>query len=199
MLYNKNNLNVAKIADAGNAIKPALGSVFFSKKHTVATDSFKLLEVSVDEGLKVEDYPAVDKKTAMRGFKPFMANAMQLKDIKIPKNKNLPILESVAIKHIDDRSIEFLTTDLEVANTTKVMRVDDKFPDYEQLFPIGEPQAIIKINGKFLKSLLEVMTGVDEQVEIKFYAKDKPLVLECGGREKYLQKARGLLMPIRDI
>ena len=60
-MYNKNNLAVAAIASK-SSIKPELASVLFTKDATVATDSFKLVEISTPSGLDYENYPTVNGK-----------------------------------------------------------------------------------------------------------------------------------------
>jgi len=194
MLYNKHNLAVAKIASkSGN--REELASVFFSKDKTAATDSFRLLEVSVNKSVKAEEFPQVEGVSAMRGCNPFLVSAKQVAELKPKGAKHLPITEFVAVKHLDDKRVEFLTTDLESLQVKQARRVDGKFPDYEQVFPQGEPQAEVVLNGEMLAELLKVMAGLHEQVRVKFYGKNKPLVFECGTSE---QKARGLMMPIRE-
>src|SRR3990167_1588711 len=114
MLYNSLNLECAKIADKSDR-RPELSGVLFTASKTVATDTFRLLEVSVPAGIKPEEFPVVDGATAMRGCSPFLVSAKSLRDIKIKPNKSLPILNHVAIKHIDEQQVQFLTTDLETA------------------------------------------------------------------------------------
>lgn len=197
MLYNSLNLEVAKIASKSE-MRPEIAGVFFKQDRTVATDGFRLLEVRTPADVKVEDFPCVDGKAAMRGVQPFIVPARSVREIKIPKVKNgLPIIANVAIKHADARLIEFLTTDLETAKITTARRVEGKFPDYEQLWPAGAPVAEVVVNGALLGELVEIMAKLDRTsaVRIKFFAPDKPIVLEAGNEG---QKGRGLIMPIKE-
>lgn len=196
MLYNSLNLEVAKIASK-SAMRPEIAGVFFKQDRTVATDGFRLLEVRTPADVKVEDFPMVDGKAAMRGIQPFIVPARSLREIKLPKKTNLPICQNVAIKHLDDKRAEFLTTDLETANITTARKVEGKFPDYEQIFPTGEPAAQVVINGELLAELVAIMAKLNKtsSVRLKFYGPEKPIVLEAG---ELNQKARGLIMPIKE-
>ena len=108
MLYNDINLSVAKIASKSNGLKPVLESVMFTKNFTVATDSYRLIEMSVPKNAKASEFPKVDGVSAMQGCSPFLVSAKMLKEkIKIPKKTSLPILGNVAVKHIHDNRVEF--------------------------------------------------------------------------------------------
>ena len=196
MLFNRNNLAVAKFA-AKYGVRQEIAGVLFTKEKTCATDSFRLLEVSVDKNAKPKDFPE-----AMRGFKPFIANAEWVREkLKIPANKiSLPVFNNVAVKHIEDNKITFL---LPTGNTEMmtmpvlVPRVSGKFPDYEAIFPTEEPVAEIVINGEFLSELLKTMSVFDymHKVKIKFYSAEKPLVLEANNEN---QRSRGMIMLIKE-
>lgn len=196
MVYNSLNLEVAKIADKSDA-RPEVAGVFFKSDRTVATDGFRLLEVTAPDRMTPDEFPKVDGKTAMRGVKPFIVPAKSLRDIKIPKSGSLPILSHVAIAHADENRVDFMTTDLDTAKITTARKVQGKFPEYEAIFPTGEPVAEVLINGQYLAGLLEIMAKIDKTgaVRVKFYAGDKPIVLESGNEN---QNGRGLVMPIRE-
>lgn len=195
MLFNRLNLEVAKFASKSD-VKSVIAGVLFKKDKVVATDSFRLLEVSTDKGLDVAEYPRVGKVSAMRGFKPFIVEAKAVKDIKIPRAASLPIAESVAVKHISNDAVEFLTTDLGSTDIKRARRVEGQFPDYEAIIPQGKPVVEVELNGEYLAELLQVMSKLDKvkKVKVKLYGGEKPIVLEAGNTT---QTARGLLMPIR--
>jgi DNA polymerase III sliding clamp (beta) subunit (PCNA family) len=196
MLYNQNNLNVSKVASKSEN-RPEIAGVFFTKDKTVATDSFKLIEMSVPSDVKVEDFPVMDGKSAMRGVQPFIVPAREVGKIKIPVNKNLPILNNIAIKHVDDKRVEFLQSDLGMASIISMHKVDGQYPDYAGIFPAGEPVAEFQVNAGYLSELLDIMGKLDKNkiVKIKVYGGIKPIVFEAGNET---QKARGMLMPIRE-
>lgn len=182
MLYNKINLSVAKIASK-QSHRPEISGVFFTKDKTVATDSFRLVEISVPANVKAEDYP---DNFAMRGVKPFIASGEMIKAIKLDNDG------VVAIKHLHDNRIEFLQGE----NIINVKRIDGEYPDYLSIIPSGEPVAELKINAKYLSEVLDILGklgGATSEVTIKVFAKNKPLVIEAGSDK---QRGKGLVMCI---
>jgi len=196
MLYNQNCVNICKFASKSET-RPELAGVFFKTDRVVITDGFRLIEMTVPSDIKIEDYPKVQGKSAMRGFKPFIISAKELSKIKIPKNKTLFILNNIAVNYVDDQRVELMTTNLETADIKSFKRIDGQFPDYEKIFPTGEVKAEISCNGEMLAEMLEVMSKLDNNnktVKIKFYGDNIPLVLEAKNNN---QEARSLLMPLR--
>jgi DNA polymerase III sliding clamp (beta) subunit (PCNA family) len=197
MLYNKNNLAVAKIA-AKDDIRPEISGVFFTKDKTAATDGYKLIEVSVDKSYTSQDFPIVNHKKILHNCPPFIIPAEEVKKIKLPANKSLPVVENLAIGGVYPEQVELITTNLESGESRLVKRIQGRFPDYEKIFPQGKPRAEISINGKFLEELLSILSNLDttHAVKIKFYDNEKPLVLEASNEN---QKARALLMPLKNL
>jgi hypothetical protein len=194
MLYNSLNLEVAKIASKLDT-KPEIAGVFFTKTKTVATDSFRLIEISVPK-VKAEDYPITPQGSAMRGCDPFIVEATGLGKIKLPKNKSLPIVNNFAVKHIDKDKVEFLTTDLESTQLIQLRRIEGQFPDYEQIFPKDAPVVEVAVNAAYLSGLLDILgkLGGTNGVKMKFYGSDKPIVLEASNGD---QSGRGMIMQIK--
>lgn len=197
MLYNAKNLSVAKMASKSTATRPELTGVYFKRDRTVATDGVCLLEMTTPTGLDIADWPKVKGITAMRGCSPFIVKASMLAErVKLPKKASLPILECAAISHIaDGHFVEFITTDLETTNRNRIAQIDGTFPDYEKIFPTGEPVAEITVNAEAFAGLLTVMSKLKNKVKISFHSKDKPLVLWC---EDNQQQARGLMMGMKE-
>jgi len=197
MLYNQHNLDVAKIASK-NYVKPALAGVFFKKDRTVATDGYRLIEEMTPKDADVADFPIADGMSTMKGCKPFIVDAKMLAGIKLPKKTSLPILSNVAIKHIDDKHVEFFTTNLETSEVKTVARIDGNFPDYESLFPTKEPVLEIQINGIYLAEIAMMLSKLskfpEDVITIKLYGAEKPLVIEAGNIN---QSGRALIMPVR--
>lgn len=195
MLYNKINLEVSRFAST-NESRPELTGVFFTKDKVVATDSFKLVEITTPRGLKVEDYPKVNGKAAMRGFKPFIVPAKELSKIKISSNKDLPMLNNMAVSYVDDKRVDFITTDLESVQVKSLRRIDGQYPDYERVFPKSKPKAEVLINGDFLAEVAELLAKTNKlrSIRVKFYGENMPLVIESSGEE---QTARAMVMPMR--
>ncbi len=194
MLYNKHNFAVAKFTGK-SGVRLELKGVFFTSTKTVATDSFKLVEINAPK-VNAEDFPVVQGKSIMRGFKPFIVSAKGLRDIKFPKRPpHLSVLENAGIKHISENTVEFITTDLESSNSVSVRRIQGEFPEYESIIPTGKPVVEVIVNAQYLVDMLQVLGALDNNrlVKIKLYGKEKPLVIEAGKD----QKGRGLLMPIK--
>lgn len=138
----------------------------------------------------------------MKGCKPFIVPAKALKEIKIPKSKTLPILDNMAIGHVADDRVEFMTTDLEQGKATAMRPIEGRFPDYEQIIPTGTPAIELEVNGEFLATMAKTMaeiassTGSIPTIKVKIYGdgKNKPIVFTAdNGR----QQARGLVMPVK--
>lgn len=199
MLYNQHNLDVAKIASTSD-IKPEFASVYFTPTKTVATDSSRLLEVSTPDNVDPADFPTVGDAGALMAFPTgtdsFMVNARKLATIKLPKNKSLPVLNNVAIRAVSKSAVEFITNDLESADTKSIQQTHGTFPNYEQVFPTGKPLAEVTLNAELLAGLLENMGKLNKlhQVTIKVYEQNRPLVLEVSNDN---QRARGLIMPMK--
>lgn len=197
-LFNQNNLNVSKVAAKNEGAHPELTGVFVKPDKVVATDTFRLVEISTPANVKVDDYPKMPSgKTAMRGFKPFIVSAKEFGKIKIPNSKSLPVLNHVAVSYADDKRVEFLTTDLMKEEVKGLTKIEGKFPDYEKIFPTDKPVAELQVNANYLVEVLEVIGKLSRTatVKIKMYKNGQPMVLEAMGDN---QEARGLLMPLRD-
>lgn len=179
MLYNKHNLAVAKIA-AKDGHRDEIKGVFFTKDKTVATDSFRLLEIDIPKN----DNPPEWAEKSMRGIKPFIVGAEMLKDKIKLGNEDL-----VAIKHVHDNRVEFLVGE----DILPIMRIDGKYPDYESIFPRMGCLASIKINAKYLAETLEILGklgGTTSEVTMKVF-NNKMVVIEAGTLN---QKGRGVVM-----
>lgn len=200
MLYNEKNLAVAAFASKSET-RQELAGVFFTADKTIATDSFRLVEVSTVKDVDVESFPKVQGASAMRGCQPFIADAKALKGVKIPKAKrgtvaSLPILQYAAIKHLDAQGVAFMVTDLETADIKSVRRIDAKYPEYEQVFPAGEPIAEVSVNGQMLAEVLAFLATFDgiKSVKMQFHGAGNAIVLTAGNAQ---QKARAMVMPMR--
>lgn len=186
MLYNDINLSVCKIASK-EKFRHELCSVLFCKNKTVAP-----------ENIKAEDFPTTDGQSVLTDCVPFMVNAKSISEIKLPKSKTLPILNNLAIKKMNDKSVEFLTTDLEKAEIKTLQKIEGNFPDAGKLWPFQKPVAEIKVNGAYLKNLVDILMklgGSMNEITLKFYGNEKPLLIEAG---KLNQRGRGLIVPIRE-
>ena len=201
MLFNKLNFEVVKFC-VNNESKPEISGVFFLPDKTVATDTFRLVEISTDAAVKVDDFPILpNKKTAMKSFKPFIISrkaVMEVAKMNPGNSKTLPILNYTAVSFVDDKTVEFINTDLETGDAKVCQKVDGKFPDYEMLFIKDAPVAEVEVNGNYMAEILTTLAKFNllQSVKIKFYGKDKPVLFETSNEN---QKARAALMPLRNV
>lgn len=192
MLYNKHNLAVAKIASKSDC-RPEISGVFFTKNATVATDSFRLIEISCPSDLSVDDFPS--KSPIMRGFKPFIADSEMLNKIKLG-NTAIPIMSTIGIKHIAEDRVEFLKPDENFSDSITVRKINGEFPKYEELMPKKKPVFEISVNSKYLAEVIKILGDLNKtgEVVMKFYDEDSAILIESKGAN---QEGRGLVMPIK--
>lgn len=194
MIYNKKNLEVSKVANKKDT-RLTLSSVYFTPKATVATDAFRLIEVSVPK-VNISHYP--NDVDVVKDFEPFMVSAGALSKVKAPApNKEFPVLDNVVVTSVTDENVGLTTTDLEVVDTKTLKKVvGEEYPKYEQIKPTGDPVAKIKISAKYLKEMANLLEGYDKQdtVDIEFFGNEKPIVMKASND---IQSAYGLIMPIR--
>jgi len=152
MKINKVVQSLAKNFTTNPQIRPNLAWVFFTKNKAVATNSFKLCEIEFleeeitqeDLNLKNFDYKKYNESV--------MINKDDFKNIKIPKNNNLPIVENLYIWNIKDWNVEIRGYDLEKYIDIKTTEMKWKFPDYEWFFKN--------------EWTLEIWFWVDEMIEL---------------------------------
>lgn len=193
MLYNEINLAVADIADKKNT---RFDSVLFTANETVATDTYRIIEVSCPE-IPADDFPSLDGMIKDIS-EPIYLKAEGLKKIKVPKSKTLPMLEHVILADEKEDSVSIISTDLETINRTTVCKnKGEKFPEYQQLFEQGKDDDIeITVNAEYLIGLLKILSKVEPlgYVKIKVGRGFVPILLSAKNKN---QKARALLMPVK--
>lgn len=193
MIYNSLNLEAVKFT-ASNDTRPALASVFFKRNATIGTDGYKLVEISTS--LKAdEDSFVVNGKKQMAGCEPFLLTASEVKTIKLKEAKDK--ISGVGLGHLDNDKAELLIKDANGEGVRIIKRVNDKFPDYANLFPAGEPKAQVMLNSDYMAQVAELcgkLKTTTKGMTMKFYGDDKPLVIEASNDEQYI---RALIMPIR--
>lgn len=165
MEYNKNNLAIGKVASK-SSIKPELACIAFYGNRSVATDSFRLIEMSA-EGKK--------KK------KPVMLHAKTLNQlVKLGKGESKTLEDIIASARIQTTKGEYPDIDRVLDDCEKNDSVKIKLN--------GEYLAdILDILSKL---------GSFGEVELLVPTKEyKPLVIKAESADKK-QKARALLMPM---
>jgi len=205
MLYNALNLEVSKIVPkTGN--RPEIAGVFFRKDRTVATDSFRLVEVTCP-GFEVENFPLVSGHKALDKIKPFILPRESAKTLlktlnrKDLRNPTLPILQCSAITKQEKTMMEIMATNLEQSFPLIFRPIEGEYPDYEDIIPAKNKATVkISVNPTYLKELLEIAEKVNgenrvKEVELRIYKKNEMLRLDAKNQS---QKFLGLLMTIKD-
>ena len=197
MIYNKNNLAVAKIASK-NKSRRSIAGVLFTPEKTVATDSFRLIEMSVPKDVKADAFPMPEGMKADNFVGSFVIDAESLKGFTLPNVSSMPILNNTVVSKQDEKSVDFFRKDLNNESFQTFRKVDEDYPEYEGIFPTGKPQAEISVNAKFLKDLVGILGNLDKQsskVRIAIYPNGKPMVITAKNNE---QEGRAMLMPISE-
>jgi len=190
-------LKVAKIAST-NPIRPVLGCVCITDTHLVATDSFKLLEVT-RTGHKLDKFPEVGKtsKKVKKIAVPILINAKKLlSKLKFNRNSTLPVLEEAILVNDSCGSIGIATTDLETVTTIEFKKITGHFPGYKQIMPKDNHVSSITVDVNYLIELLTAFKGgTNPYVTLEFRGVEKPLVLI--GISELNKNKKGLLMPAK--
>lgn len=167
-MYNKHNLAVASIASE-SSIKPEFGCVAFYGNRTVATDSFRLIEVSA----KGEAHP------------------VKLMNAKIVKTKKLKKDEECTFEGIGGVAVE--ATYPEIDKCFETLVVDES--EYVTVTINGHYLAEIAKLAASLDKFDRIKLSVpkEERRAVRITAERK---LNDGAGFPVLQSARALLMPI---
>lgn len=191
MIYNSLNLEAIKFASESN-YKPELACVFFKRDATIATDGYILVEISTPAKLQSEPFD-VGGKQAMSGCEPFLLPAGELKSIKLKDKKGT--MSGVALAHLDNDKAELLIKNAGDESIKIIRREQGKYPDYANLFPTGAPVAEVMLNADYVAELAELCSKLKSRsgMTLKFYADNKPLVIEASNDEQYI---KALVMPI---
>lgn len=194
MLLNQHSLEVAKFA-ADIKTRPVLGALNIRTDRVVATDAYHLLEV---------EHP-LQEHEPVNGISTDATPGLIPADAALHAGKNIPKEESLfALKHAftavsaDGRKMTLATTDLYQEKTVEALMIEGTYPNYETIFPEGEPTARITLDAKYLKDIAEYFTkhADSRRVQIEFFGDDKPIVFR-GKTSGTFQKVRGVIMPLR--
>lgn len=171
-MYNKNNLAVAQFA-APSKIKPELAAVLFTGTHTVATDGFRIIEVSA---------PEPDTTAA-----PQLLDARNIRDVKATQK------DTIALN--DDGTIVTPTA------TYSPRSVAGAFPNYKMLLDekTAKPPVLkLRVNARYLAELTTLMAKLNTygSIDLTLYGEREPILLETPDHESTTQPARALLMPV---
>lgn len=202
MLLNKHNLAVADFASKEES-RYALKAIQVSKDGTIATDSHRLVKVSLPNK-KEENFPQIEGFTPANGeLKSFLLSRDAAKDIErqIPKEKSLKILNHVRVGTADSNgAINMLITDLKTSKVFKCKPFTGQFPNHDAVIPKDAPVLEIGLNAEYLAQLAKAAATFSDShakhIRVKLYGPDRAMVLECKNSETG-QTWTGVCMPQR--
>lgn len=154
-----------------SGIKPVLTGVLFDGKTAVATDSFRLVEITNDS----------QEPTA-----PMLLSAKTLKAAKVKAQADI------------NREGERIVASSDTGDTFILTEPDNyqDFPKYHSIFPTDEPIATISLNGRYLAEValaLSKLGDYAEKITLEIHGPGKPIVFKASSKT---QSARALLMPV---
>lgn len=207
MQYNKNNLSIHRIASKSD-LKPEIASVLFTPSHTVATDSFRLIEMSTPADLNAEtlaEYPAIPGLKKIL-HDPIMLPAdevARMKILKVSKKSSVPHLECAVL--VDDvtpstgERVALFSTNLEKDERISIRPTPGTFPAYQQVMPNPDTDIAfsMRINAEYLAEVLTILAPLSPFHEVTLHFQKTP------GRGLYItagspttQEAKALVMPL---
>ena len=163
--YNKNNLAVVTVASK-NGTKPELKSVAFFNDRTVATDSFRLIEMSVDGGYTAKDLGD-----------PVIINRANVDRVKLKKD------DTIALDDLKSGTVEGT-----YPKYTELFDAADKRDSVEFMINAGYLADVLKVLGK-----VSPISAV--KVRVPKDGKTYPIVITTKN-PKTGQEARALVMPM---
>ncbi|MDO8521527.1 MAG: hypothetical protein Q7S52_05425 [bacterium] len=159
-------------------IRPVLAAVRMNGKVAVATDSFRLVEVTnTSEEAKAEA--------------PILITAKSLRAVKMKESTGAEIVAEGDKMFIRDTLHAF-----DVQLVEKSTATPDEYPDYAAIWPTGEHQEVT-ISGQYLGEVLLLLSklGKHQEVVLRVYRDaHKPVEIIAKGNG---QEARAMVMQIR--
>lgn len=168
-MYNKLNLAITKIASK-SSIKPVLASVAFYGNRTVATDSFKLVEMSAPG----------------EAHEPVMISAKHLKD-----TLKMGAKDELSLEEIKTRTAAVEGTNMFDTGYPDVDQVlDNAFK--------REDDIKIHLNGKYMAEVADILSKLSKFQKVTMSVSPHPsrAITFVAEDHKTGQKARALLMPM---
>lgn len=189
-------LKAAKFASTDET-RPALETVRIDNDFIVATNGYKIIRIK-HNGQDLADFPAIDKATKVETLvEPILINAKQLlKKLKFEKSKTLPILETVVLCNETPDFVSLASTDLDTSTVLQFKKCHERYPEYEAIFPKGEPLATTKLDvDKLIDTLQAFKTEGVSYIDVSVF--DPRSAVKFTGAVKGNDHIEALLMPIR--
>ena len=192
----KDLLLAAKFASK-NPSRPVLTSVMVTNEKIVATDSFKLIEIT-HKTEDSADFPTVPGVKLVQELEaPVLLPAKDLlAKLKFPIKAPLPILENGALCNDSEKTIGIVTSDLDTSTTLQFKKVEGDFPDYSRIMPQEPPVQTILMDAEILIEALQAFKdGNTNLVELQFFSDVRPLMLL--GKTEENENKKALVMPCK--
>lgn len=190
----KDLLLAAKFASK-NPSRPVLTSVMVTNEKIVATDSYKLIEIT-HKTEDSADFPVVPGVKLVQELEaPILLPAKDLlAKLKFPTKAPLLILENGALCNDSEKTIGIVTSDLDTSTTLQFKKVEGNYPDYSHIMPQEPPVQTILMDAELLIEALQAFKDGDTNlVELQFFSNVRPLILLGKATENENKKA--LVMP----
>lgn len=193
---------LVKIAPQTN-IRPTLAGLYFKWNKIVVTDSYKLMEVTVNK-YDTDELPRSSNN--VRYLKSneidFIIPSESIKSIQIPKNKNFGHLNQAYFWNLNrwkDWEIEnvwIITNDLDKEIITQTRVLKWKFPDYPSFFD-NDWTLKIWMDVNHLIELCNVFKKLwHRQLKFTLWTSLQPVIIEWEPTSK-LESTRAILMPLK--
>jgi DNA polymerase III sliding clamp (beta) subunit (PCNA family) len=193
---NKDLLIAAKFASK-NPSRPVLTGVLVTNEKIVATDSFKLIEIT-HKSEDSADFPIVPGvKLVDQLESPVLLPAKDLlAKLKFPAKVPLPILEGGALCNDSENNVGIVTSDLETSTTLQFKKIKGDYPDYTRVMPEKPAVQTILMDAQVLMDALQAFKDDNTNlVELQFFTNLRPLMLV--GKSKENENKKALVMPCK--
>lgn len=202
MIYNKHNLEVAKVASKSD-MKPELACVLFMPDKTVATDTFRLVEMSTHKLDRFGNYPheSIDGVVTDKDKMPdgYLLPAREVLKHKIIKHKTLPELNVAVLAEGKLNEVALVSTNLEAVTRSGMRSVNGVFPKYDQVMPKDDDIAFsMNINAGYLAEVVKILGALNkyDAVTLHFQKGTGKALYITAKDDKGNQSAKALVMPM---
>lgn len=171
MYFNRFNLQIASIASKDRS-RPTMTGVAFWPDRTVATDGYRLVEISTPDQQWLRQEHVLKAVNGETGY-PLVVPADACKEFarKLPRKCTFPALECGAIEGVQNgeegcaiKATLAATTDAQQVFREEVRLIAGKYPDIDGVKPkLQEARAIIALNPELLVSTIQAMNVCDER------------------------------------
>ena len=206
MLVNSHNLDCITFASK-SPVRPVLTGLLVTPTHTVATDSYCLIEVEtpkVDEN-EIPTQLQTSWPTAESASVIIPDGAIKKAMRNVPKKPMLPIIKNIAIDYEacndEKRMTKVLlkTTDIDTIDKVETRAIDGSYPDYRQVLPTKKPVAALRLDANQLTSMASFFAKHTKDdnaaIVLELHGSTSPAIFRAETEE--MQKMTGLIMPLR--